>query len=436
MKKRSLILALMTLSIIGGGARGKSALEASRFGTINFERADVPRVGQIFNPEMTCSPAPCVLPVANASGTTTAASEIPMAVNPKNIKQLLVGANDYGCSSGNGFYASLNAGKTWNRTCINVLAGESGLADPLVGYDLKGHAFIGDMNGNSSTSTIALEVSSNGGKTWSAPVPSVEYILAPGGLVDKPWLQIDTTASSPYANALYISSAQFDLNNNNQIPVSNSHDSGQTWETIAVAPEQVSPNINQFSDVTIGVDGAVYVTWMSCTFKTGSCGGQTATFYLVKSTDGGSTWTAPSAIFTAQLVPDGCHCSAYGSLPNTQEVMDNIPVIGVDNSTGRHKGNLYVTYYTWTGVYMQVRVAMSVDGGSTWNSSPVATASDQHDQFFPWLSVSKKGWSGSAGSIEGMTQRITIMKRSRHSRPLEARRLEPITSFRQRLRIR
>ncbi len=184
-----------------------------------------------------------------------------------------------------------------------------------------------------------------------------------------------------------------------------------------MAPEQFPPNINQFSDVAIGVDGAVYVTWMSCTFKTGSCGGQTATFYLVKSTDGGSTWTAPSAIFTAQLVPDGCHCSAYGSLPNTQEVMDDIPVIGVDNSTGQHKGNLYVTYYTWTGVYMQVRVAMSVDGGSTWNSSPVATASDQHDQFFPWLSVSKKGWSGSAGSIEGMTQRITIMKRSRHSRP-------------------
>ncbi|MFI5114480.1 MAG: hypothetical protein ACHP7J_04985, partial [Terriglobales bacterium] len=137
------------------------------------------------------------------------------------------------------------------------------------------------------------------------------------------------------------------------------------------------------------------VTWMNCSFtKTGGCGGQPATFYLVKSTDGGNTWTTPAAMFTVQLVPDSCHCSAYGSLPNTQEVMDNIPGIAVDNSIGRHKGNLYVAYYNWTGTYMQVRVATSSDGGNTWSSNPVATGSDQHDQFFPWLSVSKNGVVG------------------------------------------
>ena len=395
--KREAIWTLIAMSLVffAGSAIAQSSLEESRFGAISLEHADVSRTAQIVNPDLTCSPAPCVLPIANASGTKTPANETPMAVNPKNSKQLLVGANDFGCSNTNGFYASLNAGKTWNRTCINALAGEPGLADPVVGYDLKGHAFIGDIDANNTASTIAVEESSDGGKTWGAPFPTVEYILTPGGLVDKPWLQIDTTATSPFANAIYISTAQFDANGNSQITVSNSHDSGQTWQTVAVAPEVFSPAVDQFTDVAIGADGTVYVTWMNCTFpKTGSCGGQTATFYLVKSTDGGRSWTSPSAMFTALLVPDGCGCSAYGSLPNTQEVMDNIPVIGVDNSNGRHKGNLYVVYYNWTGAYMQVRVATSVDGGNTWTSSPVATASDQHDQFFPWLNVSKKGVVG------------------------------------------
>ena len=51
--------------------------------------------------------------------------------------------------------------------------------------------------------------------------------------------------------------------------------------------------------------------------------------------------------------------------------------------------------YNWTGSHLQVQVVRSTDGGNTW-SKPVlvAPASDTHDQFFPWLSVSGTGLVG------------------------------------------
>ena len=82
-------------------------------------------------------------------------------------------------------------------------------------------------------------------------------------------------------------------------------------------------------------------------------------------------------------------------IPNTSVGAENYPAIGVDNSNGPHAGNLYVVMYNWTGTFMQVQVIRSTDGGNTWSKPvPVAPASDTHDQFFPWLSVSPTGLVG------------------------------------------
>ena len=220
----------------------------------------------------------------------------------------------------------------------------------------------------------------------------------PTGLADKDWLAIDTKASSPFVNTLYISTTQFDSSAaNSQIAVSHSSDSGNTWTTSVVDTAQKYPSVDQWSDLAIGKDGTVYVTWQRCTANgpARDCGGTMASMMFSKSTDGGNTWSAPVVIACANLRPDGCLCAFYGNLPKTAEPVSNIPVIGVDNSTGPHAGNLYVVMYTWTGKQMKIRVVTSTDGGTTWSKPGGVTApTETHDQFFPWLSVSSSGVVG------------------------------------------
>ena len=343
-------------------------------------------------PAETCSPAPCVLPNVNVFPSSAPVNDVPVVVNHKNIKQLLTGSNDYSCGTFLGFNTSNDGGATWSHTCFNTVSG-TGYGDPGVAYDLKGVAYI--IGIDSAAPAIDFEKSTNNGTSWSAPAVAVPSLNS--GLTDKPWLEIDTNPTSKLKNSLYISITQFDPNNDSRITLTYSHDGGKTWKLGFKGPLQTFPgSVDQFSDIAIGADGTVYLTWQRCptTGSAGDCGGTTATLYLTKSADGGKTWTKPHAMFKTNLVPDGCGCAFYGSLPNTSERIANIPVIAVDDSPGPHKGNLYVAYYNWTGAYMKMMVATSTNGGTTWTSRPVAPVSDKHDQFFQWNNVNSMGVVG------------------------------------------
>jgi hypothetical protein len=216
------------------------------------------------------------------------------------------------------------------------------------------------------------------------------------GLSDKGWLEVDTNASSPHVNTLYISTTQFDSAAlNSRVAVSHSSNGGSTWTTSLVDVTQKYPSVDQWSDLAIGKDGTVYVTWQRCTANgpAGDCGGTTASMMFSKSVNGGTTWSIPVVMATTRLVPDKCGCAFYGNLPNTAEPVSNIPAIGIDNSTGPHARNLYAVMYNWTGMQMKVRVVTSSNGGTTW-SKPVPVSAAIHDQFFPWLSVSPTGTVG------------------------------------------
>jgi hypothetical protein len=71
-----------------------------------------------------------------------------------------------------------------------------------------------------------------------------------------------------------------------------------------------------------------------------------------------------------------------------------MPWLAIDNTTGKYSGNLYAGFFNWTGEQMQVEVATSTDGGTTWGKPVLAAPTAQHDQFFPTIAV---GPSGSLG---------------------------------------
>ena len=338
------------------------------------------------NPQLTCSPAPCVFTPTQASPGTNIADENPIVANPTNAMNLLTGANDYSCQSTSfvGTYASTDGGTTWTRKC---LPGSGGEGDPIVGFDTTGVAYAGGIQNGS----VVLASSTNGGITFGTPKQVINAKL--GYLADKPWLEVDTNSGSSRKNALYVSTTQFASNSNSQIWVSHSTDGGNTWTSTAVDTIQVFPNaVDQFSDLAVGSDGTVYVDWIRCPANgpSGDCGGTSTPIMFSKSTDGGNTWSTATTVTTAKLTPDPNFCCFYGALPVTNfERVSNVPSNAASGSSST--ATVYVTYYNYTGTQMQVNVIKSSDGGSTWGTPARVTTSTKGDEFFPWINLASNG---------------------------------------------
>jgi hypothetical protein len=345
------------------------------------------------NPDLACSPAPCLFPNVQASPGPQSADEHPLAGNPSNAMQLFTGANDLNCTSIVGQYASDDGGTTWKHACLKFGSGStSGAGDPVGDYDLNNNLFGGGIQFDSTgKGHVWVSKSTDNGTTWGTPVKAVPAQL--GYLTDKPWLETDKNPNSLFKNNIYISSTQFSPGGTNiQIFVSHSSDAGVTWTAKAVGAKQTFPNVDQFSDLAVGADGTVYVSWLRCLANgpQGDCGGTNATMLISKSIDGGNTWTPAVTIATAKLTPDPGFCCFYGGLPVTTSVrVSNIPVNAVSGSGAT--ATVYASFYNWTGTQMQVEVAKSIDGGTTWGAPVRVSTSSTGDEFFQWINLASNG---------------------------------------------
>ena len=174
---------------------------------------------------------------------------------------------------------------------MKAAAGYTGAGEPSVAYDLPGNKYITGIQLDSlGNGAVAIQKNS-GAATIAVPA------FFPGGSADKDWLQVDTNAASPI-RTICTSPPHSLIPQTIRRSRSRRFKCGAKFTTVPVDAEQLYPIIDQFSDLTIGHNGTVYVSWMRCTANSvqGDCGHTVATLLISKSTDGGTTWSPETTI--------------------------------------------------------------------------------------------------------------------------------------------
>jgi hypothetical protein len=275
------------------------------------------------------------------------------------------------------YYYSTNGGSTWTQGNLSSSYSVSG--DPCVVYDAAGSLYYGHLT--YPLDRIVIQKSTNGGKSWSDGAGAG---FNPPRHQDKSWLAADMT-NSPYRDNLYVAWTQFDSYGSNnradssRILFSRSTDHGSTWS----APVRISDLAGDCRDRDSTVEGAVPAI------------GPNGEVYLTwsgplgivfdKSTDGGVTF-GKDRFVTSQ--PGGWDFDIPGI-----SRCNGFPITACDVSNSQHRGTVYVVWsdqrngVTDTDIFF----IRSTDGGLTWGGlKKVNDDGPGSQQFFPWMAIDQK----------------------------------------------
>jgi hypothetical protein len=259
-------------------------------------------------------------------------NEPSVAVHPAKPNVVVAGSNDY-CAemtngSGNvwpGYYRSTDGGRTWGNSLVPGYATDTSPAgrasptqgictaagDPTQAFDAQGRLYYGFICFNRVKPTnggiYVARYDGDGAQYVRTTLVEPGTPSVFGLFQDKINLAVDQSSGRPTSGNVYVAWARYSgATPNNVILFSRSTDGGQTWSRavrIANAPGEL-----QFTDIGIGPDSAVYVTFRS--FDSPSAGHEDA-IQIVKSTDGGASFGAPRLVASI----DPFDSTDYG--PNT-----------------------------------------------------------------------------------------------------------------------
>jgi len=251
----------------------------------------------------------------------------------------------------------------------------------------------------------SVSLSTDGGKTWSAPLLVAALDAGMGQIADSPWLAVDPTN----AQRMYLSYTSIDPFGCNSINVVRSSDGGKIWSTPVTVEQQcfpVDPNASQNtvtgSRITVAEDGRVYVVYEF--FPGFSLDvAQINAVHFASSANHGASFGKPLRV--ANLVPSGTGVELNGHLQ-----VPEYPQIAVDRSSGHSRGTIYVTYpdgrnhvvadaNAASGIYAypDIVVAKSANDGKSFsalgavNPTPKDFTGIGRDQFLPTVAVDKDG---------------------------------------------
>jgi hypothetical protein len=254
-----------------------------------------------------------------------------------------------------------------------------------------------------------------GKSAWMAPVVASKQ--SSSTFSDKEQIWADNAASSPFFGNVYVCNSAFrgivspNANGNGNVPVvvSVSSDGGNTWSSQQVTMATSNAQHGYKTGCTIRTDsnGVVYlfVTQFANTAPTGTAG--IGAHVMVKSKDGGKSWTKPVSIFQMN---DGCYnldpvfneCTEDG-IAGARSDLAASPAVDIANGAPTGVGATNEIFDAWAdgrgpaGVTdtsgfnnEHVMISYSTNGGASW-SAPQAVESAGDRGFYAAPAISPNG---------------------------------------------
>ena len=320
-------------------------------------------------------------------------AEVSIAINPKNPDNMIAASFQTGHPprprAGSYHYVTFDGGKTWTTVPTpdptNLVQG-----DDVVAFSQDGIAYHAHLSFDGirlarpvrAESGMIVNVSKDGGNTWTEGTPAIDHINSVIPFEDKPGLIVDNAPGSRWNGNVYMAWTRFDVygssnpEDHSQIYFTRSVDHGQTFSMPFRISDTGGDCVDSDNTVegavpAVGPNGEVYVVWA------GPLG-----LVFDKSLDGGLTFGKDKVISD---FPGGWDFAVEGL-----DRANGMPVTGVDLSDGPNKGTLYVNWIDARNGDPDVFVMSSRDGGNTW-STPVRVNDDSLKngkvQFFTWMAV-------------------------------------------------
>jgi hypothetical protein len=318
------------------------------------------------------------------------AVEVSVAINPTNPDHMIgvsiarmkdhPGITDYA-------YVTRDAGRTW-KTVPRDNPHKTQQGDDVVTFTPDGlaiHAFISfrgirEARPQKAHSGIVTN-GSRDGVTWNAQVPVIELFNSVEPHEDKPWIKADMCRDSPNRGNLYVAWTRFDVygskkpEHKSNIYFSRCLDSGKSF----AVPHKISDQPGDAQDKSdtvmgacpaVGPNGEVYVVWAG-----------PKSLFFTKSTDAGVNFGKNKVI---------TDCAGWDFPIKGLGRADGLPSMGVDITTGKDRGSVYVCWADARNGDPDVFLIVSRDGGETW-SKPQRVNNDAtgngKEQWFPWMVV-------------------------------------------------
>ena len=297
-----------------------------------------------------------------------------------------------------GYSYSTNGGASFtDGGTIPNAPGFVNLGDPWLGSNRAGTMFYSTlaMDVFHSNLDVAVARSTDGGKTWSTPVPVYQPGSTIGYTGDKDALAVGRDPVIATRDNLYVAYDDFKFDSTisqstTGLPVARSLDGGRTWH-LTYADQFVVPKTGCSFKQYIGAQpivngaGTLYVTAEKIAVVDPTCKGVAPTFseVIFKSTDGGQTFGPGVTIATVTpATPTGLLFLGAGRYARTIE----FPAIALRG------GTMYVAWNDGGSGdgHSHIRLATSTNGGSTWNTAPFVT-SGSGDEVQPALSAGSTG---------------------------------------------